>query len=131
MRLSEAIRLGAMIRPQAYGTYFDGAGTCANGAALEALGILDVKSYANTYECQYRLVKAFQKTDVYAGFRKIYHHMKACPECGATFSEFGRVDAIVHLNNDHRWTRERIADWVESIETAQETPATELQEQQV
>lgn len=29
--LHEAIRLGALLKPQAYGTLFDGAGTCAFG----------------------------------------------------------------------------------------------------
>jgi hypothetical protein len=38
MTLSEAIRLGAMLKPQAFGDYTDGRGTCAWGAASEAAG---------------------------------------------------------------------------------------------
>lgn len=39
MKLSDAIRLGAMIRPQLQGRMFsDKHGTCASGAALEACG---------------------------------------------------------------------------------------------
>ena len=36
MRLSEAIRLGSMLKPQAFDAFFDGVGTCANGAARDA-----------------------------------------------------------------------------------------------
>lgn len=39
MRLSEAIRLGAMMRPQTFGALSDERGTCAMGAAYEAAGL--------------------------------------------------------------------------------------------
>lgn len=38
MRLSEAIRLGAMLKPQGFGSYFRHGATCAMGAAIEAVG---------------------------------------------------------------------------------------------
>ena len=38
MKLSEAIRLGAMLRMQAFGDFTDGIGSCAWGAANEASG---------------------------------------------------------------------------------------------
>ena len=38
MRLSEAIRLGAMLRPQAFRPLFTDDGACALGAALLAVG---------------------------------------------------------------------------------------------
>lgn len=39
LKLSAAIRLGAKIRPQCFGTLFSfGGGSCAMGAAAEALG---------------------------------------------------------------------------------------------
>ena len=41
MRLSEAIRLGAMLKPQAFARFFDGHGTCVFGAAADAVGELD------------------------------------------------------------------------------------------
>jgi hypothetical protein len=37
----------------------------------------------------------------------------------------GRI--IPHLNDDHRWTRERIADWVESIERERENLTSPFQ----
>lgn len=36
MKLSEAIRLGAMLKPQAFGADIEGDSTCAIGAAIEA-----------------------------------------------------------------------------------------------
>lgn len=41
MQLSEAIRLGAMLKPQIRCGFFDGQGTCAVGAAADAIGRLD------------------------------------------------------------------------------------------
>jgi hypothetical protein len=38
----------------------------------------------------------------------------ACPVCAATLLPLYRL--IPHLNDDHRWTRERIADFVAAIE---------------
>jgi len=37
-----------------------------------------------------------------------------------TLTQQSRHDQIAHLNDGHGWTRERIADWVATIET-QET----------
>ena len=48
MQLSEAIRLGAMLRPQAYGHYFIRGGSCAMGAAYEAYGITDFSTMIPT-----------------------------------------------------------------------------------
>jgi hypothetical protein len=39
--------------------------------------------------------------------------LRTCPDCTKADYVF-RV--IAHLNDDHRWTRERIADFVETIE---------------
>ena len=39
MRLSEAIRLGAMIRPKPRGRFSHNGASCAQGAALEAQGL--------------------------------------------------------------------------------------------
>jgi hypothetical protein len=34
-----------------------------------------------------------------------------CPGCGDTAQD----ETIPHLNDDHRWSRERIADWLEGL----------------
>lgn len=103
MRLSEAIRLGAMLGPQNFGTYSDGDATCAIGAARSAGG-----------------------DDMMLSFFQIEHHLDSrCPECGDIAASSWcdgkrvRVNVIPHLNDHHRWTRERIADWVETLEAAQ------------
>ncbi len=92
MRLSEAIRLGAMLHPQTYRDYrtrdaHGVTGTCALGAAEEA-GFPDPMTYL--------------------------HELRTwCPGCPAN----GPLPAVIaHLNDQHRWTREAIADWVETIE---------------
>jgi len=36
-KLSQAIRIGAKLRPQGFGQLWDGHGTCALGAAIEAI----------------------------------------------------------------------------------------------
>ncbi len=32
---------------------------------------------------------------------------------------------VIHLNDDHRWTREQIADWVATVEPS-ETPTPDV-----
>lgn len=102
MRLSEAIRLGAMLKPQAFGDYFNSVGTCALGAACEAAGVSC--EAIGDYERQFLAVFA-----------------EPCPACGVrpdTGNKYtsGFCNTVLHLNDTHRWTREQIADWVETIE---------------
>lgn len=107
MKLSEAMRLGAMLKPQAFGISFDGRGTCALGAAMDALGKLGTSIWIIQLRPD---IRRFQVAD--------------CPVCGRVFNANGN-QTIPHLNDDHKWTRERIADWVESLEcAAEETAAT-------
>lgn len=99
MRLSEAIRLWAMLHPQYFGATYgmdvnhQVLGTCAMGAARQAgfivrrEGVLDIAT--------------------------------RCPHCGKVRDALLRV--ITHLNDGHRWTRERIADWVATVEPAETT----------
>ncbi len=104
MRLSEAIRLGAMLKPQAFGDYTDGIGTCALGAANEAIGLS-----ANDDETE--------------GPWPFIAIGLPCPSCGVTLGadpETGLGEMVEHLNDYHRWTREVIADFVETIEAQHE-----------
>ena len=105
MKLSEAIRLGAMLGPQGFGLSKDreGDGTlCANQAAMVALG----------------LVRIWQHQTAYLPV--------GCPACECK----GMLGAVVAncLNDRHRWTREQIADWIATLEPqeiAAEQPAEE------
>jgi hypothetical protein len=97
MKLSEAIRLGAMMMPQAFRTLLTDDGACALGAALLAVGARPeeaVRSALNRWPWA---------STVSAD----------CPTCGRSRTVF-RV--ITHLNDRHRWTREQIAKWVAGIE---------------
>lgn len=103
MRLSEAIRLGAMLKPQAFGDYSVGVGTCALGAAHEALG----KNADDESEWWWPELP----------------RDAICPSCGGmrhSDSSFAVGGVIAHLNDVHKWTREQIADWVETIEREQD-----------
>jgi hypothetical protein len=111
MRLSDAIRLGAMLAPQGFNGYQDAWGrTCALGAALEAIGRLGASHRA------------------YLSWASLYPWLRglpwrACPACAGYLSEPGLIELIVHLNDTHRWTREQIADWVATIEPREEPAA--------
>lgn len=102
MRLSEAIRLGAMLKPQGFGSssMYDPRRSCALGAASDAVG-LALDSYR-----WLRLAKIWPQLD----------ESYASP---ATRQVDRLLVVIYDLNDNRGWTRERIADWVETIEAAQ------------
>lgn len=99
--LAEFIRNGALRRPdQAFGEYYSGRNaSCALGAA---------------YEAMYRLPrdpgKAHPTRDL-DWFFECLDRVKACPHEGCRKKLF-LAALLVHLNDDHRWSREQIADWL-------------------
>lgn len=105
MKLSEAIRLGAMLKPQAHLGFFDGQGTCAIGAANDAIGHLNDLLLGRFVEFKEWPVFNMPVTDP------------------VTQWPTRLWDAVVTLNDTHRWTRERIAAWVEGIESQQDVLA--------
>lgn len=113
MRLSEAIRAGAKLTPQWFGSMSDGVGTCALGGAFLVLtGHLPSPgvSLANGYNSWRDLAGATEML-----------LMSTAPPCGCNpFKRYGGGfnvnDSIIHLNDNHRWTREAISEWVETIE---------------
>ena len=105
MKLSEAIRLGAMLRPQGFGPQVvTERGSCVWGAAIEAIG-----QYPNVYWS-----RVLSKWPVAT-------EPSVCPvlRCGTLGSVSG---VMVHLNNDHCWTREKIAEWVATMEPNAQDP---------
>ena len=91
LKLSEAIRIGAKIRPQCSGEWYREGKSCAMGAAAEADGWKD-------YAVQYR-----NKNIVYPWMR--------------FKKRFGIDDAMqehIWRRNDSGESRESIADWLES-----------------
>ena len=86
IRPSEAIRLGCLLAPvQAFG----GPGERNKREACAVAAMVRGGS---------------ADIDVFAGSDT------PCPACGRS-----RRGPVLHLNDDHRWSRERIADWLEGL----------------
>lgn len=100
LRLYEAIRLGAMLRPQIRGRLFGEGGSCALGAAIEATG---TKYGTNSYD-------AIPERFAFSQYRM------ACSLIGP--GSYRIVTIVEAFNDTHKWTREAIADWLEPIEEA-------------
>jgi hypothetical protein len=124
MKISEAIRKGSQNGPQLLG--FQGndngsGGTCVYGAMVAGLG--------------YKVPKTIYQEEM-----PLLYAPCVCPvekHCQVPYTSGNRVtgfqpmqlfQVMVHLNNDHRWTRERIADWVEQTFERESVPAQEIRE---
>lgn len=101
--VSDAIRIGAAQGPQLFGRFSDiNNASCATGAlALGLFGSFYYKKWPD----------------------ELSETENSCPVCGQQSYTCGtqsgtpirgRFSILIHLNNDHRWTRERIADWYEA-----------------
>jgi len=107
MTFSDAIRKGAQQRPQCFARVFRphptaGMASCALGAAVEG-------TFGETRAGLLLMLK-----DVYPrAFIGRRGRSYACPACVASF--YTIATGAAHLNDDHRWTREQIADWVETL----------------
>ena len=117
MRLSEAIRLGATMKPQGFGRILsaDWDATCAIGAAIDALDLWD-QSRDPKFEELYgatgsRGGRATKVIDLPRDWQLALATHASCPACDGVSGTLGGL--IPHLNDCHRWTRERIADFVE------------------
>ena len=124
MKLSEAIRLGAMsTRHETDRTFsYDGravCGTCAIGAAAFAVGITDILS---------GFTAGYSDGDfgVLAARFPLLNQIVEWPVQHSGRHAVGQIAS--HLNDrKYGWTREQIADWVETIEL-QTTPAASREE---
>lgn len=126
MLLSEAIREGARLRPQTTeGDYFgrvDGVlCSCALGAAYEARDRRKEPIHRTPVEH----LEGFAAGDIFDSVFPVVKVQIKCPvmpECGAIKwpADLGWI--VAHLNDDHKWTREQIADFVATVE-AQEVMA--------
>lgn len=128
MKLSEAIRLGSLLRPQGYRKYASADGrTCALGAALEAIGIRP--RFGEGQEGEEAMFKEAMSTPSFKEWATdLGGKNPPCPVCGdmefrgrksmhdGTPHKRNVSSVIIHLNNDHEWTRGEIADWVATFE---------------
>ena len=103
--ISDAIRVGAVLRPQIRRNMMRNGGTCALGAAAEAIGLEEIES--GCYSELIRLYPYLETTGILCPV------LSGC-SMGMQDPTLGR--AITHLNDDHGWTREAIADWLEREE---------------
>lgn len=112
MYLHEAIRLGAMATEQGRGNRsMLGHARCALGGALYAIGYVPLERESPTdSRCYHFLI----------GRWPILHTMVKIP-VGALNERVNLLTAIYMLNDMAGWTREAIADWVETIERRAES----------
>lgn len=109
MRLSEAIRLGAMATTQGTGcaSFRSDTAPCALGAARLAAGLVLGESHDDFFH----LGEVFPLI-----------HVPVDAPVGETHCGDHVMDVVWKLNDIHCWTREQIADWVEGIEQQQAMP---------
>ena len=106
MRLSEAILLGSVGTGQAFGKLKDEQGnTCAYGSALAAEGI------------QVTIYRAFEILIIIPlEWNWAFCTHTHCPVEGCTFDFHNctrpYIDVVIRLNDHHKWSRPRIAEWV-------------------
>ena len=118
MKLSEAIRLGAMATEHVTHAFIiinaDGSiGTCAIGSALYAVG--------------QHLRWSAERNYISMRWRWVVSNRAQCPGCGG---HFNAMAAIMHLNDSHRWSRERIAFFVSMIEPQEQVLLEDQREEQ-
>jgi hypothetical protein len=99
--LASFIRNGVKRRPdQAFGDYYSGRdASCALGAAYDAMYFVpaDATGQHPTRDLDW--------------FFDCLDHVKACPGEGCK-KRLYLAALLVHLNDDHRWSREQIAAWL-------------------
>lgn len=131
MRPSEAMRLGAMSTEQAFGTGGGGVTmACAIVAMQIGYGVIDERGFwsdAASNAVHFgaggiaRVASSLRlPVDPAAPYRpwwvsriEGYHEVHACPVHGCRDTDGQSL--IIHLNDSHRWPRNKIADWLESI----------------
>jgi hypothetical protein len=133
MRLSEAMRLGGTLHPQIRGELFKMVraydylrelaleriiGTCTLGGALAAIGLEPITQDQNLGISALASIQgmpddwlALLNTLVYELPDPVVARLPFTPVADAP------VETVtIYLNDEYRWTREQIADWVECIE---------------
>ncbi len=100
MKLSEAIRLGAMLHKQGFHEWRTRDAVTSAVVATCALGAAGAAGYFDVH--------------------RVPSWTADCPACCMTSSI---CTILAHINDQHRWTREKIADWVATVEPADEHSA--------
>lgn len=100
IKLSDAIRLGATFRGQCFGVFYENKKSCVIGAAMEALGLREhqYEYLEERFPIMHKMVKPPDELRISRGVL------------------FPLASVLWRLNDRLRWTREKIADWVEEQE---------------
>lgn len=126
MKLSEAIREGSRLSLQAFGTMNKGSGACALGAAVEHLAM------RGEIPMEYGLCSTWNTDPLEKRFPAMLSNVPPPCKCEPLEGYMHHVSckydgtlmlAIIHLNDEHAWSREAIAEWVEVIENKLEAEA--------
>ena len=134
--LGDMIVAGSKLLPQAFGVWIgeqDGWGGCALGAAyIEAGGLVEHKSHMDYPRMQWKVATPESHQFIVA-IRELSAGLRvACPEKGCTLH---RDPITVHhtigmrLNDDHRWSREAIAEWLYALDREKDKVKNEVKRQ--
>jgi hypothetical protein len=100
IELADAILTGTRRRPvQSFGSYFGPeGGSCALGAAYEGVYLLPHDAHDAVPQRLDRFFNCLENTS------------RRCP--AGCHKQIPIAALIVHLNDDHQWTREQVAAWL-------------------
>jgi len=115
MKLSEAILMNGMTKPQGFGaaSFSSASAPCALGGALQSVNRQcarnDINYPITENICNFQTIK-----DLWLWTEREI----TCPvlECSDWTCNVPVSQIIWHLNDQHLWTRAQIAEWVASIE---------------
>ena len=112
--LAEFIRAGSQRGPQCFGSYFDEkGGSCALGAVYEGVYHLPRTHGKLIPDHLERLFRCLDEMTNGARMKIVRSGLPLAP-------------MIVHLNDDHLWTREQIADWLSRLNQSRDLVIRDL-----
>lgn len=116
LKASDALRVGAAKRPQAFWhVVMDGA-TCGQGALYEgAFGELPIAT-----PDEMGALGDLDIDRVEGAYPEMCERVVTCPVCGTAsgrllFVRLTPWNMVAHLNDSHLWTREAIADFLDEV----------------
>ena len=123
LSLSSAIRLGAMAVPPVHGPVFKRSqggicGACAIGAPIFALFGESAREELDSRGSSLTTIRQIFTEHWPWTVTRVTHPVRG--------SDSELVNAMVSLFETYFWTRERIADWIETLEAQQDTQAQPL-----
>ena len=113
---SEAIRLGTLLYPvQAFEVYGgdDGKSACVLGTMYAGYGYPVTPE--DNFEIRISLGKRADDLGAHSQACERRHRDSNYVVCPADSCDTNHRSALLHLNDDHKWSRERIADWLEDM----------------